>query len=411
MHLAVGDSLLHGKTWGARELKQMELGGDGLAHVYRSEDPAGINDVLGRRYHVVVGNPPYVTVKDATLNAEYRRYGSCHRTYSLAVPFTERFFDLATPFEEGSGYVGMITANSFMKREFGTKLVKDYVPHWDLTHVIDTSGAHIPNHDTPTVILFGRNRLPVDDKVRMVMGIRGEPSPPADPANGLAWTEIVRLLDRVDTTGEFVSVSDVERERLRNHPWSIGGGGAAELKEALDNVAGVKELRDLAYAIGRTTVVGEDDAWILEAEIVARQRIAHRVVDLVIGEHVRDWSFGLLPKVIYPYESLGGTALRALDIALHGRLWPFRRLLRTRTVFNKTVESRGQYWYEHLEHYTDKLRTSFALSFAFIATHNHFVLSRGGRVFNRSAPVIKLADSAVENDFLGLAGMLNTSTA
>ena len=29
-------------------------------------------------------------------------------------------------------------------------------------------------------------------------------------------------------------------------------------------------------------------------------------------------------------------------------------------------------------------------AFAFVATHNHFVLDRGGKVFNRSAPVIKL---------------------
>ena len=38
----------------------------------------------------------------------------------------------------------MITANSFMKREFGKKLIEEYIPRWDLTHVIDTSGAYIP---------------------------------------------------------------------------------------------------------------------------------------------------------------------------------------------------------------------------------------------------------------------------
>ena len=107
IHLAVADSLLHGKSWGARQLRQVQLGGDDLAHVYRTEDAASIDDVLGRRYHVVVGNPPYVTVKDPTLNAEYRRYASCRGKYSLAVPFTERFFDLALPSSEsGAGYVG-----------------------------------------------------------------------------------------------------------------------------------------------------------------------------------------------------------------------------------------------------------------------------------------------------------------
>ena len=121
--------------------------------------------ILGRRYHVVVGNPPYITPKDKALNGEYRkRFGSCHRKYSLAVPFTERLFDLAhataTGSTEAAGFVGMITANSFMKREFGKKLIEKFIPRWDLTHVVDTSGAYIPGHGTPTVILFGRHRQP-----------------------------------------------------------------------------------------------------------------------------------------------------------------------------------------------------------------------------------------------------------
>src|SRR5215475_7105851 len=80
-----------------------------------------LNRVLGQQYHVVVGNPPYITVKDQGLNQAYRkRYTTCHRQYSLAVPFTERFFDLAVYGNDPqpAGYVGMITANSFMKREF-----------------------------------------------------------------------------------------------------------------------------------------------------------------------------------------------------------------------------------------------------------------------------------------------------
>jgi hypothetical protein len=59
-----------------------------------------------------------------------------------------------------AGYVGMITANSFMKREFGKKLVEELLPRVDLTYVIDTTGEPIPGHGTSTVILFGRARRP-----------------------------------------------------------------------------------------------------------------------------------------------------------------------------------------------------------------------------------------------------------
>ena len=151
LHVAAGDSLLHGPRPGMAGARQEYLEGvatDPLGHVYRTEDAEALRAILGRRYHVVVGNPPYITPKDKALNQGYREgFGSCHRKYSLAVPFTERFFDLAhapaPDAAEPAGFVGMITANSFMKREFGRKLIEEFIPRWDLTHVVDTSGTYI----------------------------------------------------------------------------------------------------------------------------------------------------------------------------------------------------------------------------------------------------------------------------
>ena len=113
MNVAIGDSLLHGKRFGMTATDGMFEGAEhyastGLAHAYASEDLAEVNRILGRQYHAVVGNPPYIVVKDAALNAAYRqRYASCHRQYSLGAPFTERFFDLAlTGNGAPAGFVG-----------------------------------------------------------------------------------------------------------------------------------------------------------------------------------------------------------------------------------------------------------------------------------------------------------------
>ena len=46
-----------------------------------------------------------------------------------------------------------------------------------------------------------------------------------------------------------------------------------------------------------------------------------------------------------------------------------------------------------------------------IATHNHFVLDRGGKVFKQTAPVIKLPADATTTDHLTLVGLLNSSVA
>jgi len=72
---------------------------------------------------------------------------------------------------------------------------------------------------------------------------------------------------------------------------------------------------------------------------------------------------------------------------------------------------RGLTWYEWQELYTDKLRTPLSITWAFVATHNHFVIDRGGKVFKQSAPVLKLKPESTEDDHLGLLGILNSSTA
>ncbi len=169
--LAVGDSLFHGIHFFRREF-------DGIAggfnrrrpHHYEIEDTIALDNILGRQYQAVVGNLPYITPKDSAMRDAFPEIynESCYRSYALSVPFIERFFDLAQhgTRNEISGFVGLIVSNSFMKREFGVKLIEIVLPRLDLTHVVDCSGAYIPGHGTPTAILFGRNSRSSGDVVR-----------------------------------------------------------------------------------------------------------------------------------------------------------------------------------------------------------------------------------------------------
>jgi hypothetical protein len=140
------------------------------------------------QYDAVVGNPPYITVRDPVTRDLIRsRYAQvCSGKFSLALPFFALMTDLARP----GGHIAQLTANSFMKREFGKKFVEQYLPALDLTWVIDTSGAYIPGHGTPTVILVHRNQPPAGGTVTAIQGIRGEPGLPADPARGHVWRAI-----------------------------------------------------------------------------------------------------------------------------------------------------------------------------------------------------------------------------
>jgi hypothetical protein len=82
-----------------------------------------------------------------------------------------------------------------------------------------------------------------------------------------------------------------------------------------------------------------------------------------------------------------------------------------RKRFGTFMIDRDLTWYEYQELYVSKLRTPLTITFAFVATHNHFVLDRGGKVFNRSAPVIKLPAGASDDEHFSLLGLLNSSVA
>lgn len=419
VHVAIGDSLLHGTRFGLRESQELfdaaESHADtGLAHAYASEDLSEVQRILGRQYHAVVGNPPYIVVKDAALNAAYRKkYASCHMKYSLGAPFTERFFELALTASEGqsAGYVGLITANSFMKREFGSKLIEKVLPRLDLTHVVDTSGAYIPGHGTPTVILFGRHRPPVDDGVRTVMGIKGEPSTPADPTQGLVWSAILSQMDLAGSESDFVSVTDTPRTTFAKHPWSIGGGGVADVKEVIETI-GKETFGSKTVAMGFFGISAADEVMLADPASFFRQGVEpDRMRPAIAGDEVRDWASPAAAHAIFPYDVDRLLAISSLN-GVHKWLWPTRNYLGSRVTFSKrTYFEEGRPWWEWHQIALERIKTPLTITFAEIATHNHFVLDRGGKVFNRTAPIIKLPADTSEEEHLGLLGLLNSSVA
>lgn len=429
IHVAIGDSLLHGHRFGisgqsgvqSEELfDAAESHADtGLAHAYAGEDLQQVQRILGRQYHAVVGNPPYIVVKDAALNAAYRaKYASCHRQYSLGAPFTERFFELALTGRDGdqgtassAGFVGLITANSFMKREFGSKLIEQVLPRLDLTHIVDTSGAYIPGHGTPTVILMGRHRSPVSSLVRTVMGIKGEPSTPSDPAHGLVWSAILGQIDQAGSESDFISVVDSDRTLLGNHPWSVGGGGVADLKEAIEEIG--TPLSRLTTELGFVCITKADDVFVVSEAVASRKKLDVRYLrPFGIGEDVRDWTVVSNNLCIFPYtddvELVPETELcNTLRF-----IWRCRIPLLDRKVFGgQTYGQVGKAWYSYGQIPIERFKIQKSIPFAFVATHNHFVFDRGGKVFKQSAPVIKLPAGADDDEHIGLLGLLNSSVA
>ncbi len=413
INIAVGDSLLHGPPPGQQVFTEVEAGDPATRHLFATEDAETIHQMLSGGYHAVVANPPYITPKDPAANAAYRRrYATCHGKYALSVPFMERLFGLAmlAVGDRPAGFVGQITANSFTKREFGKPLIEQFLAKQvDVSHVIDTSGAYIPGHGTPTVILLGRNRHSVGNTVRAVLGIRGDPARPADPAKGEVWSSITDLVDQAPTENDYVSVVDLERARLAKHPWSLQGGGADVLRGVLEDAAHVR-LDAVTESVGVLAVPGTDDAFVVGSAL--RRHGVSLIRPLVVGDCVRDYQISEPSESLFPYDDrvnvIPRLALPARDFAF---LWPLRTTLASYVMFGRTKAQRGIDWYEWGYLISERLRTPLAIAFADIATNNHFVLDRGGRVFSRTAPAIKLPASASEDEHLALIGVLNSAVA
>ncbi|MEU5413480.1 BREX-2 system adenine-specific DNA-methyltransferase PglX [Streptomyces clavifer] len=418
LQLAVGDSLIRNRKvrgeQGTFDFEEDEP--DPLVDFrYETEDVNDFDHILQRgRYDVVVGNPPYITVKDKKLNDLYRSiYDACQGTYALSVPFAQRFFELAKigSVETGDGYgrVGQITANSFMKREFGTRLIESFFGHEvELTEVIDTSGAYIPGHGTPTVILVGTRKSysKRGTTVRTVRSVQGEPSAPANPVEGLVWRAIVEQIDAPDSKSQWVSVADLERGRyFATAPWILADGGA-ELNEQLSGGNQVPMKAVIDPPIGRAIRAGADEAYIRPLRPTFRTVTDRGALHpLIKGDIVRDWIASSEELIWYPYSN-------GIDLDdLRTDLWPLRAMLAARRTFQGDMADAGLGWWDYMQHTASAYKSPLSIAFAFVATHNHFVLDRGGKVFNRSAPVIKLREGATEDDHLQLLGVLNSSTA
>lgn len=420
VQLAVGDSLIKPREVTGR---LFTAEGDPLAEFkYATEDIQDRPHLLDEgRYDVVVGNPPYITVKDKELNKHYRElYDACSGKYALSVPFAQRFFELAKKGgADGRGYgmVGQITANSFMKREFGAELIESFFrDEVELTEVIDTSGAYIPGHGTPTVILVGRNRDWTQgrgDTIRTVRSVQGEPSAPEIPEEGFVWSAIVGQIDEPGSVSQWVSVGDLSRGKyFAKQPWILADGGQELNNQIADQSAGLLRA-SLGRDIGFASFPGQDEAFISTPAALHRVRVENAVVrPLVIGEVVRDWDEHCVESAIVPYATDRRLLPYAPATGWARLLWAARSHLMSTTDFDgKTQGDLGKPWWAWYRWVPERYATPLSITFAFVATHNHFVLDRGGNVFNRSAPVIKLREGATEEEHLRLLGVLNSSTA
>jgi len=404
LHLATGDSLLHGPlpADGATMLFDSGRWRKNIAHVYESEDADELRSILGRGYHAVVGNPPYIRGDDEASRAAYRaRYASCHRHFVLTVPFMERFFELATlpegAGERARGYVGKITGNSFMKRDFGRPLVESFLPHQELTLVVDCSGADIPGHTgIPTVVLFGRPGPPRTTTVPIARSLQGESS-----ASGqVFWRDLEEELATRSSSSSLVAIEDRPREELAKWPWSLTGDTGSLIDRLTSGSK--RTLSDVVRDVGRITHTGDDPSFLVR--LVSDDPFA---LPFIRGDDIRDWTVSPEIGVLFPYDRETGLPLEALPTEVERLLWPRKASLTRRRDFGKSPEERGLHWFEYSMFFRERYLDKQSVAFAYMAHVNNFVPLGSDVVTTRPAPVLRFKPGT---DVAGVVGLLNSST-
>ena len=362
--------------------------------------------LFSRRYDVAVGNPPYISPKDPRKRQLYREwYPSAYGKYGLAAPFVERFLQLV----ERGGRVGMINTNAFAKRQYGRKLIEDVLPSYDLEAVIDLSGAYIPGHGTPTLILFARNQPPLSDTVTVLSNLKGEPGTPADPAQGEVWQSVVRgFAVGPGYVDDYVDVAARSRDLLAQHPWQFGGVKSRLSDDIRANSSTILQ-EEIAFPIGFGVVIGRDALFIHPPNVARRLKFRKKLLcPLIVGEEIRGWVAESTDQAIFPYSP------PHYELCFLGRgdpefdfLAQFRQDLEARPTFSGSFETSGRRFYEYHQFPTDRAASPGFLCYAFVSTHNHFAFQADWRVFKQSAPIIKLANTS-EDCWNLVLGLLNS---
>ncbi|CAL9431898.1 hypothetical protein SUDANB140_02066 [Streptomyces sp. enrichment culture] len=246
-----------------------------------------------------------------------------------------------------------------------------------------------------------------DAPVRAVFSVHGEPRQPEHPAQGIVWRSILDQIDRPGSTSEWVSVEDEPRHRFSRFPWTMVGGGAADL---MDRLAGSpRRLVDvLSGAVGVGSDPGERGVFDLGRTWFNRHPDASGLdLGLVTGEVVRDWRAEAAAEVLAPYDGDGSPLPLDLSSSWGRHLWTMRQVLRTATGQREASQHRP--WWTWRRWLPERHRGAL-ITFATVATHNHFAQADDERAFSRTAPVLRLPADASEDTYVGLLGVLNSST-
>jgi len=357
-------------------------------------------------FDVILGNPPFVTARDELARRAYiKRWATAVKGFHLLVPFFERAFQLLRP----DGRLGFIVSNAFCKREFGKKLVEDFLPKHTLQEVVDCSGLSFPGHGTPTVIMHGRRAGPCEVPKTIVTATRrGDLRTP--PEDSPLWWSTTAHHSQVGYEDDWITVSARPKEELSRHPW-IFSTDAQHTLSLLRGVRGFPLESRCGEPIGAQFITGADDVYVLPAHVARRCLLPQSQIRVyATGEDVRDWQVEPSGLLLFPYDEQLDPLPEPLPDAIAGFLAPYREHLEELVISGTTIKKDTSLrWFEYRRLARAKLRAGLNIIFPQISMYNHAYLASHSIAFKEKAQAIVLRKEWPHDAWISVTGWLNSS--
>lgn len=295
---------------------------------------------LPGRFHVVVGNPPYVRqerIPDA-LMAEYRvRYRTIYDRADLYIPFLERSLLLLAD----GGQLGFICADRWMKNRYGGPLRALVAERFHLKAYIDMVNTPAFQSDViayPAITIIARERGTVT---------RVAHRPAITPES---LTDLAVLLTAETLPPGLHAVRELQGVAVGAEPWILEASDQLALIRRLE--AEFPTLEEVGCKVGIGVATGLDKVFIgpydkLDVEDDRKLRLA-TTRDIVTGE-VRWMGLG----VINPFADDGSLVQLEQYPRLNAYLEAHRAVIARRHVAQKALEG----WYRTIDRITPSLAT------------------------------------------------------
>lgn len=226
-------------------------------------------------FDVVIGNPPYIRLKNLKPTPEYelyRRQGfdTYDATGDIYCLFYERGLRIT---KRGNGYLCFITSNKWLKADYGLK-VKDFLSKRNPITLIDFASVKIFKKRTiATNILLMQND---SSKSNLEVAVFGDEFKEGD-----------------DIYSYFESVKSLQAVSPGSN-WDIGTDEGIQLKEKIEAVG--KKLCDIEVSVNRGITTGYNPAFIIN-ENTKKNLISNNpssvelIKPLLQGRNIKKWQY------------------------------------------------------------------------------------------------------------------------